>query len=388
MKKRLFSILAVAVFLIAASCTELDSTSNTTSRNILTGEPKFALVTDVGSIDDRSFNQGTWEGLVLFAQENDYEEDTHYKYFQPQGGETAGKAEYLAAIGQAVTWGAQIIICPGFLFELAVNDAQDLYPDVSFVILDGAPHAGDYVNNIKGNTVSIMYNEHEVGFMAGYAAVKEGFDELGFMGGMAVPAVIRYGIGYVAGAYYAAEELGLENFTFKPGYYEYVNSFAPDPSFTTKAEGWYQTGADVIFTCAGGVGSSVMTAAENKGKWMIGVDVDQSSHSTRVITSAMKDLTGSTKMALEDYYEDRILDIGGSQIYLDAKVDGVGLPTKVNNDVDPWRFSTFTKAEYEVIKGRVNTVIIAPQDYASLKAFVEGLGYSLELTENLVSPAA
>ena len=86
-----------------------------------------------------------------------------------------------------------------------------------------------------------MYNEHEVGFMAGYAAVKEGFDELGFMGGMAVPAVIRYGIGYVAGAYYAAEELGLENFTFKPGYYEYVNSFAPDPSFTTKAEGWYQT---------------------------------------------------------------------------------------------------------------------------------------------------
>ena len=168
------------------------------------GGYELALVTDLGPIDDKSFNQGAWEGLTKYAKEK----NISYKYYQPQEGTTDS---YLETIGLAIEGGAKLVVCPGYLFEEPVYLAQDQYPDVSFILLDGEPHSGDYAEyRTNDNVMPILFKEDEAGFLAGYASVKDGYTKLGFMGGMAVPAVIRFGYGFIEGAEAAAEELGID----------------------------------------------------------------------------------------------------------------------------------------------------------------------------------
>ncbi|MDF2948782.1 MAG: tmpC [Sedimentibacter sp.] len=300
------------------------------------GTFEIALITDVGTIDDKSFNQGAWEGVVAYAKEA----GKTYKYYKP-----AEKSDdaYLTSIDLAVKAGAKIIVCPGFLFEVPVFNAQDKYPEVNFIILDGNPHAGDYNPVVKENTLSIFYAEEEAGFLAGYAAVKDGYKKLGFMGGMAVPAVVRFGYGYVQGAEQAAKELGLaDGVEIK---YTYVGNFDASPENMAKAAAWYNEGTEVIFACGGAVGNSVMKAAETAKTKVIGVDVDQSAESDTVITSSMKNLTKSVYDALTEYYDNAFK--GGEIISLDATVGGVQLPMENS------RFATFSQADYDAVYGKV-----------------------------------
>ncbi len=298
------------------------------------GKFEIALITDIGTIDDKSFNQGAWEGLVKYATEKKI---TH-KYYKPTEKSTEA---YVAAIDLAVTGGAKIIVTPGYLFEPAIFIAQDKYPDIKFVLLDGYPQDGTYTTfKLQPNVYSIFYAEEQSGFLAGYAAVKDGYRKLGFLGGMAVPAVIRFGYGFVQGAEYAGQELKLKagELDLK---YTYVGGFNATPEIQTTCASWYNGGTEVIFACGGSIGNSAMAAAEATGKKVIGVDVNQSAESTTVITSAMKGLGVSVYMALEDYYAGSFK--GGTSVTLDVKVDGVGLPD------DFTRFKSFAKADYDMI---------------------------------------
>lgn len=337
---------------------------------------EIAMITDSGDIDDRSFNQGTWEGIEDFAEEN----DKTIKYYKPTA---VTLNAYVAAIDLAVKGGAKVIVTPGFLFENSVHKAQSLYPEVTFILIDGSPHnvadwdtmetydGEDADFTIGENTLSIFFQEEQSGFLAGYASVMEGFESLGFMGGMAVPAVVRFGAGYVAGAYYAAEELGLTTFEFEDNRYTYLNSFAPDDSIVTQATSWFNAGVDVIHAAAGGAGLSVMTAAENTDKWMVGVDVNQSNLNDKVITSAMKGLAVAVQSALADFFADEFE--GARSITLGADVDAVGLPT----DAESWRFEEFTVAEYEAILEMVADGDIAvPTAREAFATFITGLGYT------------
>lgn len=296
---------------------------------------ELALITDVGTINDKSFNQGAWEGLKKYAEEH----NISYKYYQPASKDTQ---QYINSITLAVDNGAKVVVTPGFLFEPAIYEAQDTFPDVKFVLLDGFPNDGDWSTGaptarIEDNVYSIFYAEEEVGFLAGYAAVKEGYRELGFMGGMAVPAVIRFGYGFVDGAEYAAKELDVEvNIQ-----YTYLGDFEPSAAHQTQAASWYESGVEVIFAAAGGAGNSVMKAAEDAGKYVIGVDVDQSSESSSIITSATKGLAVSVYLALEGFYADNFR--GGKSDVLDVTVDGVSLPDDFS------KFENFTKADYDAI---------------------------------------
>lgn len=301
------------------------------------GTFEIALITDVGTIDDKSFNQGAWEGVVAYAEEA----GKTYKYYKPS--EKSDDA-YLTSIDLAVKAGAKMIVCPGFLFEVPVFNAQDKYPEVNFIILDGNPHAGDWNPVVKDNTLSIFYAEEEAGFLAGYAAVKDGYKKLGFMGGMAVPAVVRFGYGYVQGAEQAATELGLADGEVKVKY-TYVGNFDASPENMAKAAAWYNEGTEIIFACGGAVGNSVMKAAETAKTKVIGVDVDQSAESETVITSSMKNLTKSVYDALTEYYDDAFK--GGEIITLDATVGGVQLPMENS------RFATFSQADYDDVYGRI-----------------------------------
>jgi len=318
---------------------------------------EITLITDKGNIDDKSFNQGAWEGVVAFAKEN----NISHQYIKP---EEASDAGYLAAIDLAVQGGAKVIVTPGYLFEVPIYEAQTKYPEVKFILLDGAPHSADYSTyETKENVASIMYSEEQSGYLAGYAAVMDGMTKLGFMGGMAVPAVQAFGYGYLQGAEDAAKELGLPDGSVQVTYH-YTGNFEENDTNKATAKTMYQEGTEVIFACGGAVGKSVMSAASEAGAKVIGVDVDQRYDSETVITSATKGLAASVKSVLESIYKTNSWDnYGGKTTYFNAANDGVGLPTTVIGDsnADAFdRFQTFNKEQYDEVFARLANGTVTP----------------------------
>ncbi|NLA52809.1 MAG: BMP family ABC transporter substrate-binding protein [Clostridiales bacterium] len=302
---------------------------------------EIAMVTDIGTIDDKSFNQGTWEGIVAYADAN----DKTYNYYQP----TAQSTDiYLDMIEQAVNAGAKIVVTPGFLFEQPIFIAQDMYPDVSFVLIDGNPNDGDWSKadgpeyRTEMNAVGIVYAEEQAGFLAGYADVMAGSTKLGFIGVMAVLTVVRFGYCFVQGAEYAAKEMGLKDLVMN---YHYTGGFDATPEAQALAASWYNSGIEVIFACGGAVGNSVMAAAEAVNDKVIGVDVDQSGESETVITSSMKGLASSVEQTLADFYAGNFP--GGQAVVKDAAVDGVSLPMETS------KFETFSQADYDAIYAKL-----------------------------------
>lgn len=338
--KKIVSIMLAAIMAVGlTACAQKPGTqgkstekeTNTEGETGKDGKYELALITDVGTIDDKSFNQGSWEGLKKYADEK----KISCKYYKPT--EKSDKA-CMTAIDLAVKGGAKVIVTPGFLFEKPIYQAQTKYPDITFILIDAAPTDGKDNNNIEKNVLSVFYAEEQAGYLAGYAAVVEGYHKLGFMGGIAVPAVVRFGYGFVQGADAAAKELGFAKGEVSVKY-TYVGNFDASPENNAKAAAWYNEGVQCIFACGGGVGNSVMKAAETAGAVVIGVDVDQSVESATVITSAMKNLGDSVYNAVSDYYAGTF--VGGKSVTLDAKVDGIQLPMATS------KFKTFDKSQYD-----------------------------------------
>ena len=368
--KKLISVLLILVMVFSfAACGGGGSDSGM----------KITLVTDKGNIDDKSFNQGSWEGVIEFCEANGMKENVDYQYIKP---EEASDAGYLAAIDLAVQGGANVVVCPGFLFEVAVYEAQTKYPDVKFLIIDGAPHTADYsAYETKENVASIMYAEEESGYLAGYAAVKDGLTKLGFMGGMAVPAVQAFGYGYLQGADAAAQELGVDVSVL----YHYTGDFAETDQNKATAKTMYQQGTELIFACGGSVGKSVFSAAAEAEAKTIGVDVDQRYDSETVVTSAVKGLGASVMAVLESIKDGTFDTYAGKTTYFDATNDGVGLPTVVldgSSDDAFDRFDKFTKADYDAVFAKlvdgsvdpIRTITVANTDgYATADELTTGL---------------
>lgn len=300
---------------------------------------KIALITDVGTIDDKSFNQGSWEGVEKYGEEA----NVTYKYYKPVEKTTIA---YEDTMKLAIEGGAEIVVCPGYLFEQAVYNLQTEYPDTKFILIDGEPNDGakEAKYETGENTLPILFQEDQAGFLAGYAAVYEGYTNIGFMGGMAVPAVMRYGYGYVQGAEYACEELGIDSVEVK---YNYTGTFNAAPEVASAASAWYQSGTEVIFGCGGGIGNSIMSAAEDANTVMIGVDVDQSPESDSVLTSAMKLLSNAVYDGVKSYFDGDFK--GGETVTYDASVDGVGLPMETS------KFTKFDQDAYDAIYAKVKS---------------------------------
>ncbi|HWT27088.1 MAG TPA: BMP family ABC transporter substrate-binding protein [Mobilitalea sp.] len=338
--KKVISLLVVLtmVFSLAACGTKTEGGSSN-------GKYEIALITDKGNIDDKSFNQGAWEGVVKFAEDNKI---TH-QYIKP---EEASDAGYLAAIDNAVSSGAKVVVTPGYLFEVPVYEAQTKYPNVKFILLDGAPHTADYKTyKTESNTASVLYAEEQSGYLAGYAAVKDGYTKLGFMGGMAVPAVQGYGYGYLQGAETAAKELNLADGAVSV-LYHYTGDFAENDTNKAASKTMYQEGTQVIFACGGSVGKSVMAAATESNAKVIGVDVDQRYDSDTVITSATKGLGASVITVLESNYKNNSWSTyAGKTTVFNASNNGVGLPTTVLSGKGEAfdRFKTFNKDAYDAV---------------------------------------
>lgn len=361
--KKLLLLALTATFALSLSACKDDDPIVCDDMYVLDGDVcvydgfEVAMITDSGGIDDGSFNQGTWEGIVEFATAN----DLTYKYYKPL---EVSDASYLDAIGLAVEGNAQIIVTPGYLFESSIYAAQDLYPDVKFVLIDGTPHDPTWTTwRTEDNVMPILFDEHEAGFLAGYSAVLEGYTKLGFTGGMAVPAVVKFGIGFIAGAYYAAEMEDVA-ITLGDATYTYFGGFGPDVAYKNIALSWYQVETQLIFSAAGGAGQSVMSAAADSDAVVIGVDIDQAGDSPTVLTSAMKQLGNAVKQALQAYVDGTF--VGGTTQTKNAVNDGVALP------MDTSRFLTFTQADYDAIFALlVAGTVDVPSTYVELVAFLD-----------------
>lgn len=297
------------------------------------GKLKVGMVTDAGTIDDKSFNQGTWEGVLRAGEEFKLET----KYLKP-GGTT--EADYVKEIGNLYDAGFKFIVCPGFKFETAIFQAQDRYEDAKFVLIDGNPHAGDFVPVVKENTVSIFFAEHESGFLAGVATALELKEsEVGFIGGMEIPAVQKFNWGFQQGIKYANEKLGTK-IVIKPENVVYQGSFDNVAAGQQIAAKMYDKGVQAIFCAAGGVGIGAINEAKTRAKsgknvWVIGVDVDQYSEGiydgdkSVILTSAMKKIEQSAYDMIKAELDQEFP--GGEILTFNAANNGVGIPAENPN---------------------------------------------------------
>ena len=303
------------------------------------GKYEIGFVTDVGQLKDKSFNQGTYDGVKLYAAAN----GLSYKYYQPANGDKATDDDRYDAMKAACDNGAKVVVCAGFLQEAALKKAAAEYPDVAFVFIDGYPVSVDADSPVLTNVAGISFMEEQCGYFAGYAVVKEGFEKLGFTGGGGGtnPPCVRFGYGFVQGANDAAKELGKTvdiNYTWQFG-----NTFSPSPELMAMVSGWYNAGTEIVFCCGGNMFQSVaQAAAENDGA-VVGVDTDQSFESDTVVTSATKGLASAVQWALAKVYDGSFSEIGGNSTSLGADNNAVGLPTAT------WSMQNFTVEEYEAL---------------------------------------
>ena len=327
------------------------------------GVYEIAFVTDVGQLKDQSFNQGTWEGVKRFGSEN----GKTFKYYQHANGSEATDDDRYNAMKAAVDAGAKIVICAGFLQETALKKAAAEFADVKFVFIDGYQvNAED--GSVLANVAPISFKEEQSGYLAGYAAVKEGYTKLGFSGGGGGenPACCRFGYGFVQGAEAAAKEKDVQvEMKFS---WLYGSSFSGSPDLQTMLNGWYTSGTEVVFSCGGSMCQSAFEAAGANDAYVIGVDVDQSSQSETVITSATKGLRESVMYALEKFYADKFDDLKPEGTVLGAAEDAVGLPTAT------WSLKNFTVEEYNALLASLKDgSVVVDDDYTALNGLENNL---------------
>ena len=349
MKKILALVLVLAmVAALFVGCS--DTTGNNDGTKPADGgeKLKIAMVTDYGDITDESFNQATYEGAKAWCEENSVD----FTYYKPTGDSTEAR---VASIDQAVADGYNVLLMPGYAFAGAIVETVEMYPDVKFVALDVSEFdlqdakgtAADFSWTYPANLYSAVYQEELAGYMAGVAAVKLGYEKIGFLGGMAVPAVVRYGYGFVQGVNDAAKELGnVADIDVK---YVYGNQFSGDADITAYMDTWYGNGTEVVFACGGGIYTSAKEAAAKVGAKVIGVDVDQAPTigADMTVTSAMKGLAATVKTLLT-----KIKD--GS--FEGGKVETLGLVSEKSEEnyvqlpaSTQWAEGKFTEADYNAL---------------------------------------
>ena len=373
MKKILSVLLVLAMVLALAACGGTAETPKAEAP-AAASEYKVAMITDYGDITDQSFNQTTWEAVVKFGEDNKVE----YKYYKPTSNDTAGR---VAMVELAIAEGYNVIVMPGDACGGTIAEVSATYPEAKFIGLDvskgdllegGIPLKGgsydynpdnwnltDYV--YMDNVYCAIYQEELCGYMAGYAAVKLGYTKLGFLGGMAVPAVQRYGHGFVQGVDAAAAELGI-NAELK---YVYGGQFFADADITAVMDTWYAAGTEVVFACGGGIYQSAAEAAKKVGGKVIGVDVDQAAiidaayGEGMTVTSAMKGLAPTTIDTLVDVV------INGKWADYATKIDTLGL---ISGDNASANYVGIPEATTQFVDGKFTAA-----DYAALvKAMFEG----------------
>ncbi len=367
MKKFLAILLALAMVFTLAACGEKEEAQETDAAY------SVAMITDYGDITDESFNQATYEGCKEFCEANGIK----FNYYKPAGD---SDAERTAMIDAAIADGFNVIVTPGYAFAGALAASVGTYPDVYFIALDvsDGDFSGAGMTTLPSNLFSAVYSEELCGYMAGVAAVKLGYKHVGFLGGMAVPAVVRYGYGFVQGVDAAAAELGLTDVVCE---YAYGNQFFGDADITAAMDTWYQNkGVEVVFSCGGGIYTSAAEAAAKVGGKVIGVDVDQAPTidmygEGMTVTSAMKGLAATVKTLLTELtLNDNWADYGGKITTLglvgtDPEANYVQIPLNSTKWADGFTQDDYKALVADMFGGKItvsNDVTVAAESLATV----------------------
>nr|WP_263327773.1 BMP family protein [Neobacillus sp. Marseille-Q6967] len=323
MKKRKVGI---ALSLVLAAGTLLGACGkNGDNEGTKDGKDTFsvAMVTDIGGVDDKSFNQSSWEGLQNFGKENGLQKGKGgYDYLQSKS-----DADYTTNLNRLVREGFDLVYAIGFLMPAAVEEIAKQQKDSKFAIVDAEVK--------QPNVASILFKEQEAGFLAGIAAaLTTKSNHVGFIGGMETPVIERFETGFLAGIKAAKPEVKVD--------VQYAGAFDKAEVGQAIASKMYSSGADVIFHAAGATGVGLFKEANDRktkdpGKdfWAIGVDRDQSDMGPDVVLTsalkrvdiAVKDLATQTKAG----------DFPGGEVALYGLAEeGVGLapinPEAANKD--------------------------------------------------------
>ena len=304
------------------------------------GSAEIAMLVDIGDVDDKSFKEGIFDAVSKFAGEK----GKTYNYYIPEE-----KSDYsvIRSIEDAINYGAKVIVAPGYWFKKPVDVVQNKYKDVKFIITDTTPYCEDIKTYMIGeHTFAFLFSEQEAGYLAGYAMVMEGFKNIGFMGGIKSPSVENFGYGYIQGINDAAKKKGLGKKSIKLKY-TYLGSFEESAEHEYTASSWFAGDTQVIFACAGQAGLSVIKAAEKyKDRYVVGVDVDQSSQSDRVITSAIKDAKRAVYEELKKIYDG---DFDGGKYAKYGVKEGY-----IYLEMEKARFKNFSKKQYDELVNEIS----------------------------------
>ncbi len=316
---------------------------------------EIAIMFSYTGVSDSTMSAYILAAVMGFSEE----QDLSYSFYLPFE-ETNDSREI--AIEFAISMGAKIVICVGYLYEVAVYNLQTEYPDISFLLVDGQPHNEAYTDyTISANTVAVTFKAEEAAFLAGYAAVMEGYRNLGFVGGMAIPIIMQYGYGFIQGAEYAANELGLTAGDVHINYY-YANAFEASEQLDNRLSNWATSGVEIVFPVIGAGVESAILVAEEFDTVLIGVEVDQYLAQSEVfVTSAMNNYGQITYDLLTTFYENDgewYEGQGGNILHFGIAEDAVMLPTFV----DSWQFENFTLEEYQDIYNQIKNGIISVND--------------------------
>ncbi len=308
-----------------------------------------------GVVMDGSYNEDIYEGIQVYALAAGIS-------FSAYVANEEAPEEYREAIKCAIADNARIIICAGYEFGETVGDLQEIYPEVSFLLVDGVPvnKSGKPVT-IEDNVHCISFHEEESGYLAGYMAVLEGYRNLGFIGGVNEPPIIRYGYGYLQGINDATVDIGAEDVVVN---YWYAETFEPNSEISDKASEWYADGTEIIFACGGDLYESVLEAADKADGLMIGVDVDQSGISEHFLTSAIKGTSNAVIIALDDFYASGMQwseEAAGQEVKYSIQDNCTGIPI-VNTE---WRFKNVTTEDYYEVYKKVKSGEIEVSDETS-----------------------
>jgi len=272
------------------------------------------MVTDVGGVNDQSFNQSAWEGLKQAKQELGVE--TAYKESK-QDADYAPNMETLTDAKFDLIWGI------GFLMGDAIKSTAQINPDQKYAIVDFA-----YGPETPKNVGCAVFQEEQPSFLVGYIAGKmTKTNKVGFVGGIKFPLIEKFEYGYMAGVKLANPDCEVLR--------QYAESFTDAAKGKAITNNMYQQGADIVFHASGGVGDGVIEAAKEKGKWAIGVDKDQNFLAPdNVLTSAMKRVDNAVFDMVRKLTKGEFK--GGETVVYNLSNDGVGIaPTSSKHVPQP-----------------------------------------------------
>lgn len=316
------------------------------------GSMPIALVTDASGVDVAGRNAVVWRSLQSFAIAFNYT-------VQLYTAADASQEALNAALTEAAQGGAIVVVCVGEALAVAVHELQGEYPTVGFLLLDAEPHSADYGDyTSESNVYSILFHEEQAAYLAGYAAVMEGYTDLGFLGGRAVPEAVRSCTGFLQGAEAAAYRQGLQ-VNVRTWYSGQENA---SEALTDMLSGWYSDGIEVVFAAGGTLAESCIAAAKAAGSGLvIAADWDQNALDPTVLTTAQKCYNTVLQNTLYDYFQAGgywAETDGGRTARMGAADGGVALPAEL------WRFASFSLDEYARLYDDLRTGAAAVEIYA------------------------